>query len=286
MKAALEGMTKVETFSYDNPAPFPAEDCVIFISIDVEAYERDHNKITEIGVATLDTADLKNLAPGENGKHWMRAIRCKHYRIYEHKHLVNKDFVAGCPERFQFGNSEFISIKNAPSIIASCFKPPYSNPEGSIHDSKRNIVLVGHDLLTDVDYLRKIGYDVKNLSNRLENIDSSSMYRALRRETNRRNLGSCLADLSLTGWWLHNAGNDAAYSLQAMIAIALTDLNERQAGGLRAKSDEVKEQRREERVRLAKETSIECEQGWSSAEEDDGGEAQARLPNSNRSQKW
>lgn len=54
------------------------------------------------------------------------------------------------------------------------------------------------------------------------------MYRAFRDEENPRNLGSILADLDISASYLHNAGNDAVYTLQAMIGIAITAVEERQ----------------------------------------------------------
>jgi DNA polymerase III alpha subunit (gram-positive type) len=94
-------------------------------------------------------------------------------------------------------------------------------------DTKRNIVLVGHDIATDINYLRKLGYDPYNLANLHEMIDTSLMYRALGREPHPRNLGSILANLEIAGWYLHNAGNDAVYTLQAMIGIAIKAMVER-----------------------------------------------------------
>jgi hypothetical protein len=54
------------------------------------------------------------------------------------------------------------------------------------------------------------------------------MYRAFRREYQARNLGSILADLDIAGWDLHNAGNDAMYTLQAMVGIAVRARLEKQ----------------------------------------------------------
>jgi len=85
------------------PAPYTQEDSVVFICIDVEAYERDHNLITEIGIATLDTADINTVSPGEGGIDWMRAVRARHFRITEHGHLKNQEFINGCADYFQFG---------------------------------------------------------------------------------------------------------------------------------------------------------------------------------------
>lgn len=91
---------------------------------------------------------------------------------------------------------------------------------------KRGIVLVGHDVGTDINYLRTIGYEVHNLLSLREIVDTASMWRYVKREQNPRSLGSILVDLNITGWNLHNAGNDAVYTLQAMIKIAFQELRE------------------------------------------------------------
>lgn len=124
-------------------------------------------------------------------------------------------------------DSEWLSITDAPREISNCFKFPVSGEndspkiENTQAGSKRNLILVGHDIATDVNYLRKIGYDPLNLANLQEVVDTVSMYRALEREPNPRNLGSILENLDIAGWYLHNAGNDAVYTLQAMIGIAI-----------------------------------------------------------------
>jgi hypothetical protein len=94
--------------------------------------------------------------------------------------------------------------------------------------------------MTDVNYLKKIGYNPYNLSSLQELIDTSSMYRAFKREPQSRNLGSILANLDIAGWYLHNAGNDAVYTLQAMIGIAIRALLERPDGESREKESEVR----------------------------------------------
>ncbi|KAL9129988.1 MAG: hypothetical protein Q9217_001710 [Psora testacea] len=226
--------------------PYPFDRNVVFVAVDIEAYERDQQMITEIGICTLDTSDIIKVAPGESGEEWMKYMRCRHFRIMERAHLINNKFIIGCADRFQqqFGTSEWISIKEAPQVIAACLKPPFSAPgqytphPASMHDvprngsriqrlvkddqaQKRNIILLGHDLRSDIDYLRKMGYDVGNLSNVIEAIDTVNLFRAYKHEHNPRNLGAVLLELGLAGWNLHNAGNDAAYTTQALIGIAL-----------------------------------------------------------------
>lgn len=90
-------------FDAEKPAAYNHAESIIFVCVDVEAYERNTRQITEIGIATLDTKDIKSIKPGDGGVNWRAMIRARHFRINEHKHLVNKDFVHGCADRFEFG---------------------------------------------------------------------------------------------------------------------------------------------------------------------------------------
>ena len=101
------------------PCPFPFESEVVFVCVDVESYERNHNQITEVGVATLDTRDIASVPPGENGIDWVPKIRTRHFRIKEHKHLVNGEFVPGAAHRFDFGESEIVRLAEARPLLQS-----------------------------------------------------------------------------------------------------------------------------------------------------------------------
>lgn len=212
------------------PAPYPFDRSIVFICVDVEAYEHDQKKITEIGISTFDSLDIVQVPPGKGGTNWTSHLRCRHFRIVENSHLNNIDFISGCADKFEtkFGTSEWISIKEAPQIVAACFRPPFSQPghykpyPAELHDStlknsnnetlhagedlaKRDIVLVGHDIRSDIEYLRSIGYDLSNLSNIIEAIDTASLYRAMKYEQSPTNLGRVLLDFGIAGWNLHNA---------------------------------------------------------------------------------
>ena len=212
-------------------APSQFHQSVVFVCVDVEAYEKNQKVVTEVGISILDTLDLQQIAPGEGGEAWMKKIRSRHFRIAEAAHYNNTQYITGCADKFEerFGTSEWISIEEAPQVVASCFRHPFSAPgqyrpypsdynavgrhgSGSqyipaVNESipKRNIVLVGHDIKADIDYLRTMGYDVSNLSNLLEAIDTADLFRAMKREQQTRNLGAVLLELDLVGWHLHNA---------------------------------------------------------------------------------
>ncbi|OJD26297.1 hypothetical protein ACJ73_02326 [Blastomyces percursus] len=263
------------------PCRFASEP--IFVCVDVEANEKNHYQITEIGVSTLDTLDLVGIPPGEGGINWIAKIRSRHFRISEYANVVNKEYVSGCPDSFEFGESEWISISKAGGVVDMCFQPPYSarapkfpqdpadaqssnlNRDGedsqdgilqpSFSETKpfsdidsipenntrpRNLIFVGHNAETDLAYLRKLGCKsfIKpsttnpvtprpldnnsiELPNFIDILDTSILFRVLKRETEQPSLGKILVDLGITAWNLHNGGNDARYTMEALIGITL-----------------------------------------------------------------
>ncbi|KAF1983932.1 hypothetical protein K402DRAFT_152266 [Aulographum hederae CBS 113979] len=269
------------------PVPYPFESSVVYISIDVESYERNHNLITEIGIATLDTNDLQGVPPGKDGENWREKIRARHFRIREYSHLQNAEFVQGCAGSFRFGKSEMIALADARHMIAECFREPFheltieeaaaswklseDEIKAQSQEEKRKIVLVGHDVNQDIQYLQKLGYNPLNLSNIVEPHDTAALYKSLRQEVQPRSLGSILADLDITGWFLHNAGNDAVYTMQVLLGICVRDASMR---GTKEAVEEIQrrqEQRVKEKMDEARERALDDQKGWSDVEGDDGG---------------
>ncbi|OAL44821.1 hypothetical protein IQ07DRAFT_649015 [Pyrenochaeta sp. DS3sAY3a] len=210
-------------------ASWPFDQSVVFVSVDVESYERAHSLITEIGVATLDTRDLVGIAPGADGAEWRNKIQAQHFRIKEHRHFVNHEFVHGCPDHFEFGSSTLVALRDAPSHIAACFRPPFGATPSDGADSMppsgeaRKIVLLGHDTASDIRYLKTIDYDPLKDENVIEVQDTAAIYQAWRLETQPTSLGRILADFGIPGSYLHNAGNDAVYTLQVLLAVCVRE---------------------------------------------------------------
>lgn len=268
VRAAIAKLGPPASFDPEKPALFNPEGEVVFVCVDIEAWEKNSKMITEIGVATLDTRDIKGVLPGKNGEYWMAKIRARHFRIKEHAHLHNTEYVEGCADKFDFGKSEFIALNDAPKVIASCFKPPFSGPD-QVSDPDRPIILLGHDTAADVNFMSQLGYDVHNLRNLQEIADTASMWRYLKREPNPRNLGMILYELEIAGWNLHNAGNDAVFTLQAMIAMSIKHIEDKQKA---AEKEKEKKLRISESIKEATEAALEKEEGWSSSgENSDGG---------------
>lgn len=248
---------------------------MVFICIDVESYEKAHHRVTEIGVAALDTRDLSEIAPGKDGENWRSLIRARHFRIQENGHLVNSEFVSGCPDRFDFGKSEWIRLKDAPAMTAECFKEPFCGPKPTVLPvewEERNLIFLGHDTIADVRYLQSLGFDPLALPNLLETQDTATMYRVWRRDPQPTSLGRILYDFDIPGFNLHNAGNDAVFTVQAMLGVCVREASIRASPELQALRDEDKAAKVAAAVEEAKQRTADEADGWSDYEADgDGG---------------
>jgi hypothetical protein len=264
------------------PAPFAFEQSVVFVCVDVESHERAHHKITEVGIATLDTRDLVGVAPGENGEAWREKIRARHFRINEHRHLVNSDFVTGYPDGFMFGESTFVPLKEAKHHVEACFRAPFGAQVSSdIVDTlsknepteKRNIIFLGHDTKGDIAYLQQLDYDPMKMENILEAMDTATMYKVWHRDQQPTNLGKILANFNIIGWKLHNAGNDAVYTVQAMLAICVKEATMRSSPDLEELRNKEKNARLKAALDEAKQKDEAHAEGWSDHKiNGDGGE--------------
>lgn len=188
--------------------------------MDVESYERNHSLITEIGISTLDTAELLTVPPGVDGKEWHSKIRAQHLIILEHRHLVNWEFVNGCPDRFDYGKSETIRLHDAPLYLKSAF-----THSGHLGKDDRKVILLGHDVNSDISYLKKLSFDPMPYV--WETVDSANLYRTWKQDHNISNLGRILDDFYMVAWHPHNAGNDAYYTIMAMLAVCVREATTR-----------------------------------------------------------
>lgn len=81
--------------------------------------------------------------------------------------------------------------------------------------------MVGHDLLSDMKYLKAIGFNIWNSPLFLDEADTKNMFQRVRRDPSGRKLAVMCNELGVPGRNFHNAGNDAMYTLRAMIAMAV-----------------------------------------------------------------
>lgn len=205
----------------DKPVPYPFWREPIFISVDVEVNERCHTQVTEIGISTLDTRGLIGIAPGQQGEDWHSRIQSRHLRVQDYAYHVNRLYVRGCPGSFDFGTSEWVSSDDISTTVQNIFAHPtfFDGPDRK----PRPLVLVGHNLDADVQYLQLAKVEMveesSGASKIADHIDTASSFRLIRGELEPRSLGAVIYELGISGWNLHNAGNDARYTLQALVSM-------------------------------------------------------------------
>lgn len=197
----------------------------VFVCIDVEAYENAQNKITEIGVAILDTKDIKGISPDDGGN-WFAKMKHAHYRPVEHASLVNRRFVKGCEEHFNYGATTFINLADAGKVLNRVFSNPSEIDQAADLDIKltgraRNVIFVAHGLRGDRNFLKDVGFVVSDVSNTTRIFDTQRVAGSTKQLP--VGLQRLLLSLGLEPVNLHNAGNDAAYTLQSLILMAVKD---------------------------------------------------------------
>ncbi|KXH66018.1 QDE-2-interacting protein [Colletotrichum salicis] len=211
----------------DKPVPHALEQNVVFVCIDIEVAEEHHGTVLEIGISILDTDDLVGVAPGENGRNWVPFIKNRHLVTDEYRHIRNRKYIKGCPELFNFGKSEYPKLSELGHKISTAVSDlSFDGKEAAGDKDKppRTIVLLGHDLGADLGYLDKMGVELWGISGvASRTLDSKDMHQAWRGDSQGRSLGMVLTDLGIEHSNLHNAGNDAAYTIQAMLGVAVRE---------------------------------------------------------------
>ncbi|KAI1458337.1 hypothetical protein F4805DRAFT_466928 [Annulohypoxylon moriforme] len=198
----------------DKPVPFQTKDSVRFVCVDVEAWEKSRHVITEVGFAVLDTEDIMHIPPGKDGCNWFKLITSHHFIIREHMDKINSMYIQGCPNLFGFGISEYVYSKDIARIIGTVIGDAES-------EDNRPVIMVGHDMAQDLNYLRKVGFNVWRVPHFTDEIDTQSMFQRLQKSANGRSLSAVCEELGIPGYNFHNAGNDATYTLRAMISMAV-----------------------------------------------------------------
>lgn len=105
--------------------------------------------------------------------------------------------------------SEFVSIRDVVSRLKDLI-------------GEGKFVLVGHDLGSDVRYLESFGLEARKLPGYHDEIDTKDIFRHSQRTNDVRSLSFLCRELSVSpANHFHNAGNDAAYTMQCLLVMVL-----------------------------------------------------------------
>lgn len=167
----------------------------VFVSIDIEAYEKDHSILLEIGWSMYDAST--------------NTCMDQHYINDQYRHLLNGQFVEDQKERFNYGTSVWCSLKQALIELRKDLDWAVKRDGG--------FVLVGHGLDSDLKYLAKQNFLWPDKQGgEVASVEKSAKIAILNTDTiygssindlhNPPSLGKTLALLGIDTWNLHNAG--------------------------------------------------------------------------------
>ncbi|KAK9468134.1 hypothetical protein V1512DRAFT_258811 [Lipomyces arxii] len=165
-----------------------------FVSVDIEAYELDNSLVTEIGIAILDLQKPNRTK-----------FDAFHWRVKERIHLKNGRYVSDASEKFEFGKSRILPLDQCRSDIQELLEM-----------YQGRYAFVGHDPSNDIRYLQKINVKIPEDT---PVFDTSEIWKLRVGEGKSSSLSTILDEFDISAWNLHNAGNDAYYTLQALLAL-------------------------------------------------------------------
>ncbi|GAX79627.1 hypothetical protein CEUSTIGMA_g7068.t1 [Chlamydomonas eustigma] len=184
----------------------------VFVSVDLEWYERDQSRLLEIGWSCWDSV--------------RREISSKHWIVEENLRVRNGRYVPDHRSDFRFGESILGSKKEGTKALQHDLEPSswaaslsqYIKTAGGGGGSKilPKVAIVGHGMVADLKMLDSMGIVIPEGT---EVIDTNSLAWALMGGSQvQHSLRSLLSWLSVPDVIkLHNGGNDARYTLEAAL---------------------------------------------------------------------
>lgn len=97
-------------------------------------------------------------------------------------------------------------------------------------------MIVGHDIKQDIELLFSIDVDTYELPGLIDIVDNQRIHQHDVEYKDPQKLSLVLDDLGIDYWYLHNAGNDAVYTLQSTLALVLRRRQKSLAQGSKPKA--------------------------------------------------
>ncbi|KAG0272477.1 hypothetical protein BGZ95_011767 [Linnemannia exigua] len=193
----LEQQTLVSATTTESPI-VSQDGGMWFISVDIESHEFNHDKILEIGWSIWDSGVHKFMD--------------KHYAISDYRHLRNGKYVPDKRDRFMFGKTVWEKLQGSIAAFQQDLeKAARRNEHG-------RFVLIAHDMTSDMKYLSHMGV---TFPEGMIQFDTLEMNAARVGDSNcKTGLGKLLDEVEIENYCLHNAGNDAHYTLELFLWLA------------------------------------------------------------------
>lgn len=171
--------------------------CVI-LAMDLEVFENNPKEILEIGYTLFRMDSLE--------KEDCQILTCKHYVIIDNKHLKNEQLMPDNRDKFRFGITEEITIREAKKVVEDIVD--------------RAECIAAHAACNLVEYLHQRGINLQEI----EVIDTKLLHTAVCPfvgEHAQRDLCKIMDDFGISihgcidaSQVMNNAGNDSFYTME------------------------------------------------------------------------
>lgn len=168
---------------------------VVLVAIDMENPQslRQHPDTvnSQVGLAVFDTRSISKLGS-------------------ESEPISTHYFITGCPAYIHNSSQNVLfgkAVSTSPELRLRNIK--------SVIPQDRKIVLIGHNITSELLALVRLGFDLETVEEIVDTYHTVEDSKGLRQR-----LGFLLRHLDLPCSYLHNAGNDAHYTLLAAILLA------------------------------------------------------------------
>ena len=199
---------------------------MVINTVDCESYERDHDKLTEFGLACFETKDMRATSSniGPYAENLFKQVYFYHYRVAPNAHLINTKFCRGDPTKNRFGQTRFVSISESKNLLNEAFNWPMDPSKPELGNCP--VVFLGHAIHNDLQMLRN-SFDFKPevFDAVVRTIDTQNLARETGIQVGNNQIGlRRLCDYH--GFEFrdsHTAGNDTAYTLFNAVLMVLDE---------------------------------------------------------------
>jgi hypothetical protein len=171
---------------------------VILASLDIEAWEHCHSKVTEVGLAWMPASTL-----WDGG--CSLSVASRHYILEENLEYRNGMFVDDAKFDFNFGTSKVLQSDKLSGEVADILRDLREQGQ---------VFLVGHSVHHDIKWMEGLGVDI--LEAVCGVVDIGLADKIHRKAKQVMGLENMLVTHAIPFSHLHNAGNDAVYTLEAV----------------------------------------------------------------------
>lgn len=151
---------------------------MIVVCFDTESWVRDHDKLTEIGIATFDSLDMRTFeSPGMYSENLLKQVYFYHARIEENAHLINIKYCPGDPDSNRSGQTRFVNSSDAMKMLESIFRWLVDAEQPELGFCP--VIVMGHALSGDLAMLsRTLGVHAAVFDTAASIIDTQQLCRS------------------------------------------------------------------------------------------------------------